>query len=86
MKLGRGGPAPPNVPPAHAQQVITIRKKLSHESDQAQQDLSKNADWFSSCVVQLCTVRLTSIHNPQIEGKFTENSGGSTNLFYGCKD
>ncbi len=32
------------------------------------------------------TVRLTSIYNPQIEGKFTETSGGSTNLFYGCKD
>jgi hypothetical protein len=32
------------------------------------------------------TVHLTSIYNPQIEGKFTETSGGSTNLFYGCKD
>jgi hypothetical protein len=34
----------------------------------------------------LCTVRLTSIYNPQIGGKFTETSGGLTNLFYGCKD
>jgi hypothetical protein len=32
------------------------------------------------------TVRLTSIHLLQIGGKFTETSGGSTNLFYGCKD
>ncbi len=35
---------------------------------------------------KLHTVCLTSIYNPQIEGKFTETSGGSTNLFYGCKD
>ncbi len=33
-----------------------------------------------------CTVRLTSIDYPQIEGKFTATTGGLTNLFYGCKD
>ncbi len=33
-----------------------------------------------------CTVHLTSIHHPQIEGEFTATPGGLTNLFYGCKD
>jgi hypothetical protein len=31
------------------------------------------------------TVRLTSIHLLQVEGNFTKTSGGSINLFYGCK-
>ncbi len=35
--------------------------------------------------VHMATVRLTSIYNPQIGGKFTETSGGLTNLFYCCK-
>ncbi len=32
------------------------------------------------------TVHLTSIHNPQIEGKFTKTPGGLTNIFYSCKN
>jgi hypothetical protein len=35
---------------------------------------------------KIYSVRLTSIHLLQIEGNFTETSGGSTNLFYGCVD
>ncbi len=35
---------------------------------------------------KVSTVRLTSIHLLQIEGNFTETSGGLTNLFYGCKN
>jgi hypothetical protein len=31
-----------------------------------------------------CTVRLTSFYNPQIEGKFTETSGGSTSEMVLC--
>ena len=32
------------------------------------------------------TVRLTSIDDPQIGGKFTTTPGGLTSLFYGCID
>ncbi len=49
----------------------SVTKALQHNTVQAQEPV---------------TVCLTSIYNPQIEGKFTETSGGSTNLFYGCKD
>jgi hypothetical protein len=34
----------------------------------------------------MTTVRLASIHKPQIEGKFTATPGGQTNIFYGCVD
>jgi hypothetical protein len=32
-----------------------------------------------------CTVRLTSIHHPQIEGKFTATPGGLTTILYGSR-
>ena len=37
-------------------------------------------------VLKYGAVCLTSIHHPQIEGKFTAAPGGLTNLFYGCID
>ena len=43
-----------NVQQFLARSVFTIRKKLSHESDQAQQDLSKNAIKSVSYFVRTC--------------------------------
>ncbi len=57
-----------------------LRTPLAAECQQRQVLVDRNGS------IKWCTVRLTSIDHPQIEGKFTATPGGLTYLFYGCKD